>query len=90
MIEYFVRRLGGVSAAGRPARDGGLPREVGDAVPQPARGRGRRPIGEGTLNLPGGLRARRGVAGGPFKFTLTSPYMLARTLLDEHYRDSRR
>ncbi|MBL9127895.1 MAG: hypothetical protein JNL97_09630, partial [Verrucomicrobiales bacterium] len=22
---------------------------------------------------------------GPFKFTLTSPYMLARTLLDEHY-----
>jgi 5-methyltetrahydropteroyltriglutamate--homocysteine methyltransferase len=27
------------------------------------------------------------VAGGPFKFTLTSPYMLARTLLDEHYRN---
>jgi 5-methyltetrahydropteroyltriglutamate--homocysteine methyltransferase len=27
------------------------------------------------------------VAGGPFKFTVTSPYMLARTLLDEHYRD---
>ncbi len=23
----------------------------------------------------------------PFKFTVTSPYMLARTLLDEHYRD---
>jgi 5-methyltetrahydropteroyltriglutamate--homocysteine methyltransferase len=27
------------------------------------------------------------VAGGPFKFTVTSPYMLARTLLDNHYRD---
>ena len=27
------------------------------------------------------------MAGGPFKFTVTSPYMLARTLLDEHYRD---
>jgi hypothetical protein len=25
------------------------------------------------------------VAGGPFKFTVTSPYMLARTLLDRHY-----
>lgn len=28
-----------------------------------------------------------GVAGGAFKFTVTSPYMLARTLLDNHYRD---
>jgi 5-methyltetrahydropteroyltriglutamate--homocysteine methyltransferase len=27
------------------------------------------------------------VAGGDFKFTLTSPYMLARTLLDNHYHD---
>jgi len=26
-------------------------------------------------------------AGGPFKFTVTSPYMLARTLLDRHYGD---
>lgn len=26
-------------------------------------------------------------AGGPFKFTVTSPYMLARTLLDCYYRD---
>ena len=30
----------------------------------------------------------KSVAGdGPLKFTLTSPYMLARTLLDEHYKD---
>ena len=28
-----------------------------------------------------------GVAGGAFKFTVTSPYMLARTLLDTHYDD---
>ena len=27
------------------------------------------------------------MAGGPFKFTVTSPYMLAKTLLDTHYRD---
>jgi len=27
------------------------------------------------------------VAGGPLKFTVTSPYMLARTLLDRHYGD---
>ena len=29
------------------------------------------------------------MAGGPFKFTVTSPYMLARTLLDNHYRQFR-
>ena len=45
------------------------------------------PIDEGTLNLPEDCARAAGVAGGPFKFTLTSPYMLARTLLDEHYRD---
>ena len=43
----------------------------------------------GTLNLPEDCARAASVAGGPFKFTLTSPYMLARTLLDEHYRDFR-
>jgi 5-methyltetrahydropteroyltriglutamate--homocysteine methyltransferase len=45
------------------------------------------PITEGALNLPEACARAAGVAGGPFKFTLTSPYMLARTLLDEHYHD---
>jgi 5-methyltetrahydropteroyltriglutamate--homocysteine methyltransferase len=45
------------------------------------------PLDEGTLNLPEDCARAASVAGGPFKFTLTSPYMLARTLLDEHYRD---
>src|SRR4029450_5528524 len=45
------------------------------------------PITEGVLNLPEHCARAASVAGGPFKFTLTSPYMLARTLLDEHYRD---
>ncbi|MCB1129354.1 MAG: methionine synthase, partial [Verrucomicrobiae bacterium] len=43
------------------------------------------PITEGTLNLPLDCERAARVAGGPLKFTLTSPYMLARTLLDEHY-----
>jgi len=42
-------------------------------------------ITEGTLNLPSDAARAANVAGGPFKFTLTSPYMLARTLLDAHY-----
>lgn len=44
-------------------------------------------IGEGTLNLPAAWRMVRDLTRSPLKFTLTSPYMLAKTLLDEHYRD---
>jgi len=42
-------------------------------------------LGEGSLNLLADCRIAAAVAGGPFKFTATSPYMLARTLLDHHY-----
>ena len=41
------------------------------------------------MNLPDDCARAGSVAAGPFKFTLTSPYMLARTLLDEHYHDLR-
>lgn len=87
MIEYFVHRLGGIR------------REVGrgDSVTFRAKAEMRfrskpaavvtGPITEGGLNLPEDCARAASVAGGPFKFTLTSPYMLARTLLDEHYRD---
>jgi 5-methyltetrahydropteroyltriglutamate--homocysteine methyltransferase len=43
------------------------------------------PLGEGSLNLLADCEMAASVAGGPFKFTVTSPYMLARTLLDRHY-----
>ena len=45
------------------------------------------PVTEGSLNLADDCDRAAAIAGGPFKFTLTSPYMLARTLLDEHYHD---
>jgi 5-methyltetrahydropteroyltriglutamate--homocysteine methyltransferase len=89
MIDYFVRRLGGIRAeVGR--------RETAAFRARPEmRFRGKPagvvagPISEGTLNLPEDCARAASVAGGPFKFTVTSPYMLARTLLDEHYRDFR-
>ncbi|HEX4361608.1 MAG TPA: hypothetical protein VH141_29005, partial [Pseudonocardia sp.] len=46
-------------------------------------------LDEGTLDLVGAYRTARSLAPGPLKFTVTSPYMLARTLLDEHYGDLR-
>jgi 5-methyltetrahydropteroyltriglutamate--homocysteine methyltransferase len=85
MIEYFVHRLGGVR------------REVGRRDTAAFRAKTEMrfrskpaavvvgPVTEGALNLPEDCARAASVAGGPFKFTLTSPYMLARTLLDEHY-----
>src|SRR5437667_1968115 len=87
MIDYFVRRLGGVRPeAGR--RDTAAFRAKSEMRfrSKPA-GVVVGPITEGGLNLPEDCARAASVAGGPFKFTLTSPYMLARTLLDEHYRD---
>src|SRR5213593_4830690 len=87
MIDYFVQRLGGIrSDVGR------LDTAVFRAKPE-MRFRSK-PAGvvvgavtEGSLNLPEDCGRAASVSGGPFKFTLTSPYMLARTLLDEHYHD---
>jgi 5-methyltetrahydropteroyltriglutamate--homocysteine methyltransferase len=87
MIEYFVHRLGGISArVGRRETAAFRARSEMRFRSRPAAvvtG----PIDEGTLNLPADCARAAGVAGGRFKFTLTSPYMLARTLLDQHYRD---
>ena len=89
MIEYFVHRLGGVSArVGRRETATFRARSEMRFRSRPA-GVVAGAIDEGTLNLPEDCARAASVAGGPFKFTLTSPYMLARTLLDEHYRDFR-
>ncbi len=85
MIDYFVRPLGGVrSDVGR--RDTAAFRAKSEMRfrSKPA-GVVVGPVTEGTLNVPEDCARAGSVAGGPFKFTVTSPYMLARTLLDEHY-----
>jgi len=87
MIEYFVHRLGGCdarvgrldSARFRARQEMGFRAKPAAVV--------RSAITEGALNLPEDCARAGRVAGGSFKFTLTSPYMLARTLLDEHYQD---
>jgi len=87
MIEYFVSRLGGID--GKISRADGhafrAKKEMGFRNKPAAVVRG--PITEGHLNLPEDCARAAKVAGGDFKFTLTSPYMLARTLLDTHYGD---
>jgi 5-methyltetrahydropteroyltriglutamate--homocysteine methyltransferase len=87
MIDYFVGRLGGVrSDVGRREAAAFRAKAEMRFRSKPA-GVVIGPISEGELNLPDDCARADSVAGGRFKFTLTSPYMLARTLLDEHYRD---
>lgn len=87
MIEHFVHKLGGVR------REVGRRETAAYRTKAEMRFRSKPaavvtgPITEGVLNLPEDCARAASVAGGPFKFTLTSPYMLARTLLDEHYHD---
>ena len=87
MIEYFVRPMGGTRAEfGRS--------ETEEFAAKQSMGFRAKPaavvdveLSEGSLDLLSDCARTASVAGGPFKFTLTSPYMLARTLLDHHYRD---
>lgn len=85
MIEYFIRPMGGVrSAVGRSDADA-FSRQPGMRFRRKPAGVVEGPLGEGSLNLAADCALAASVAGGDFKFTVTSPYMLARTLLDRHY-----
>jgi 5-methyltetrahydropteroyltriglutamate--homocysteine methyltransferase len=87
MIEYFVQPLDGVRSAIRRS-DIELFRSQShlDFRRRPS-GVVEGPIGEGTLDLVEAYRRVAELSRAPIKFTLTSPYMLARMLLDTHYKD---
>ena len=87
MIDYFVRKLGGVGTEVGRAEAAAFRAKAEMRFRSKPAGVVTGPITEGALNLPDDCARAASVAGGPFKFTLTSPYMLARTLLDEHYHD---
>jgi 5-methyltetrahydropteroyltriglutamate--homocysteine methyltransferase len=89
MIEYFLHPMAGIMravsreelAAFRAQR--GMQFRVSPAGVVQGR------VGEGTLNLPAAFDFVRLLTHSPLKFTVTSPYMLAKTLLDRHYHDVR-
>jgi 5-methyltetrahydropteroyltriglutamate--homocysteine methyltransferase len=86
MIEYFVRPMSGVRA------DIGFSEWLEYAKASGMRYRTRPPgvvegtVGAGSLNLPIPCARAKALATRPFKFTLTGPHMLAKTLHDRHYR----
>ena len=87
MIEYFISRIGGITTqvgisdgrAFREKQEMSFRRKPAGVVVEA--------LGEGSLDLYEACARSASVSGGAFKFTLTSPFMLARTLLDRHYND---
>lgn len=90
MIDYFLKPLGGVDALPtltdvRRFRESA----VGEYRREPAavvRGE----LGEGRLNLPRDWEFVRDLTMRPLKFTCTGPHMLAKVVMDQHYRDPRK
>ena len=87
MIEHFVQPMSGISSRmGRKDVDDFRAQQGMGFRTQPAavvEG----PIGEGELDLPSSWQMVKELTASPLKFTVTAPYMLAKTLLDRHYGD---
>jgi 5-methyltetrahydropteroyltriglutamate--homocysteine methyltransferase len=87
MIEYFTRPMTGIRS------DIGFSEWLEYAKGAGMKFRTRPPgvvdgkVGAGSLNLPIPCARARALATRPFKFTLTGPHMLAKTLHDRHYRN---
>lgn len=86
MIEYFVRPLAGIQSELSLAQIDAWRNLPGQQFRQQPAGVVVGPISAGTLNLPADYALFRNLTHRPKKFTITSPYMLAKTLADDHYR----
>ena len=85
MIEYFISPLAGIETRLGRSVAAEFCRHAPMSFRRKPAGVVTGPLGEGGLDLLRDCQRVASVAGGPFKFTVTSPYMLARTLLDKHY-----
>ena len=85
MIEYFLRPMSGIRSAITfdELVSYRSQRGMGFRTRPPAVVEG--PVGAGTLDLPQACRRARQLAAKPFKFTLTGPHMLAKSVIDKHY-----
>ena len=89
MIDYFVGPMSGIST--ELTRDELQEFRAGAGMAFRAKPAAvvRGAIGHGSLDLAAGWVAVRALSDRPMKFTVTAPYMLAKTLLDTHYSDVR-
>ncbi len=87
MIDYFVRPMSGCRADLGRSEIEAYRRKQSMAFRAKPAAVVEGPLGEGALDLLSDCQRATGVANGPLKFTVTSPYMLSRTLHDTHYND---
>ena len=88
MIEYFTRPMKGIRSA--IGFSEWLDYSKGSGMKFRTRPPGvvEGPVSAGTLNLSLACARARRLTRAPFKFTLTGPHMLAKTLHDLHYRSA--
>ncbi|MCD6734003.1 MAG: cobalamin-independent methionine synthase II family protein [Burkholderiaceae bacterium] len=86
MIEYFVRPMDGITQ--RFSFDDLIAWRSDSGMKFRTRPPGTviGPLGHGSLDLPLACARAKALAAKPFKFTVTGPHMLAKTLIDRHYR----
>ena len=88
MIEYFVRPMSGIRTEisfdelFMYRKDSGM--RFRTRPPGLVDGK----VGGGTLDLPMACARAKDIASKPLKFTITGPHMLAKTLLDKHYKNT--
>ena len=87
MIDYFARRLGGITTRFGREDLNAFRTDAGLSYRADPAGMIERELDEGTLNLPGDYRMVRHLTRSRLKFTLTGPHMLSKVLLDRHYGD---
>lgn len=87
MIEYFVRPMTGIRTELSFDDMRAYRAQPGMGFRSRPPGVVDGPVGSGTLDLPLACARARALATRPYKFTLTGPHMLAKTLIDKHYGD---
>jgi 5-methyltetrahydropteroyltriglutamate--homocysteine methyltransferase len=87
MIDYFVGQMDGVSTRITAADAADFAEQQGMAYRAEPAGVVTGPLGPGTLKLAAAAAPLAALTTQRTKFTVTSPYMLAKVLLDRHYRD---
>lgn len=87
MIEYFVRPMAGIRTEMSFAEVMAFRAQPGmkfrDRPPGVVDG----PVSSGQLDLPHACTRAQKLASRPLKFTVTGPHMLAKTLINNHYKD---
>lgn len=87
MIDYFVAPMAGIETQLSYAELTAFRAQAGMGFRTQPAGVVRGAIGPGLLNLPAAWDLIKPLTDKSLKFTLTAPYMLAKTLVDHHYGD---